>query len=67
MEHTNPEVVRIKYLVHFNGSFWTVPSLEIAEKDKELLRTSHSCVAISEFIEYIDNGTVVKHEERRLQ
>lgn len=64
MERINE--VRIKYLVYFNSNFWVETDLEVALKDKESLK-KFSGVAISEFIEYIENGNVVKHEERRLQ
>lgn len=65
MEHTE---VRTKYLVHFNGSFWITYSLEAAKKDEECLKKCKARdVAISEFIEYIKDGQVINHEERKLQ
>ena len=70
MEHTETAwtSVQVKYLVYFNGSFWVSNSLETAERDRQNLeRFLTKGVAISEVTEYINNGTVMKYEERRLQ
>lgn len=66
MEHT--DIVRVKYLVNFNGCFWVSDNLETALKDRQNLELFLTkSVAISELIEYINGGEVIKHEERRLQ